>query len=187
MTIHPRSPRGRRCPIRPRSPMPAPSSRIPPRGRRRRPRRARRSRQRKLQARRCRLCARAFRTDRAAQGLARRRDRTWREMPATRSSISAPISKARRATSPPSTRGWRCRRARRQARGDPVRRRTHRDRARQWPRRTQPGICAGAGRPAQGHAGHFGAGRPIPTAPTAARAVPPIPPAPSSIRPRLRR
>ena len=55
--------------------------------------------------------------------------------------------------------GWRCRRARRrQARGDPVGRRTHRDRARQWPRRPQPGICAGAGRPAQGHARHFGAG-----------------------------
>ena len=38
------------------------------------PPRARRSRQRKLQAGRCRLCARAVRTDRAAEGLARRRD-----------------------------------------------------------------------------------------------------------------
>ena len=50
-------------------------------------------------------------------------------------------------------------RAEGEAPGDLLRRRTHGDRARQWPRRPQPGIRAGAGRPAQGHAGYFGAGR----------------------------
>ena len=48
---------------------------------------------------------------------------------------------------------------RRQAHRDPVRRRTHGDRARQWPRRPQPGIRAGAGRPSEGHVRHRGAGR----------------------------
>ncbi len=50
-------------------------------------------------------------------------------------------------------------RSRRQAGRDPLGRRTHRDRARQRARRPQPGICAGAGRPAQGHAGYFGSRR----------------------------
>ena len=46
----------------------------------------------------------------------------------------------------------------RQADRDPVGRRTHGDRARQRARRPQPGIRAGAGRSAQGHLRHFGAG-----------------------------
>ena len=74
--------------------------------------RARRSQQRKLQARRCRICARAFRADRAAAGPRSMPRSSWPGTPATRSSISAPISKAKPATSPPITRGWRCRRAR---------------------------------------------------------------------------
>ena len=64
-------------------------------------------------------------------------------------------ARRRRRTRPARTEGAQ----RRQARGDPLRRRTHGDRARQRPRRPQPGICAGAGRPAQGHARYFGAGR----------------------------
>ena len=36
---------------------------------------------------------------------------------------------------------------------------THGDRARQWPWRAQPGICAGAGGPSEGHLRHCGAGR----------------------------
>ncbi len=42
--------------------------------------------------------------------------------------------------------------------GDPVRRRIDRDRARPGSRRPQPGICAGAGKPARRHTRHFGAG-----------------------------
>ena len=86
---------------------PRPRREIRPRGRRRRPPRARRPQERELQARRSRLCARAIRTDRAAEGFAARRRSGSQRMPATRSSISAPTSKARRAASPPITRGWR--------------------------------------------------------------------------------
>ena len=57
--------------------------------------------ERELQARRSRLCPRAIRTDRAAEGLARCRDQAREGRRLRRSSISAPISKARRATSPP--------------------------------------------------------------------------------------
>ena len=50
-------------------------------------------------------------------------------------------------------------RERRQAHRDPFGRRTHGDRARQWPWRPQPGICAGAGGSAEGHFRHRSAGR----------------------------
>ena len=68
-------------------------------------------RKRKLQARRRRVRARAFRTDRASEGLARRRDQARQRRRLRRSSTSAPISKARPARSPPIMPAWRCRRA----------------------------------------------------------------------------
>ncbi len=90
--------------------------------------------------------------------------------------ISAPISKARPARSPPTMPAC-VAGARATARrvGDHLRRRAHGHRARQRPRRPEPGICAGARRPAQGHAWTFRRSPPTPTAPTAAPAAPPDP------------
>ena len=155
MTIRPRSPRGRPCPIRPRLPMRAPSSRntgslIDDAIRRALDDPANES---------CKPGDTAFARARF-ELIARPRQsldaavKLAQAMLATRPSISAPISKARRARSPPIMRGWRSGARRRQARRDPLRRRADRDRARQWPRRPEPGICAGAGRPAEGHARH---------------------------------
>ena len=80
--------------------------------------------------------------------------------PATTASCSATASKARRARSRPSTRGWRasCRREGRRAvilSG----RRADRDGARQGPRRPQPGIRAGARHRARRRGRDCGAGR----------------------------
>ena len=150
---------------------------IQSRGRRRRSARAGRPEQRELQAGRSRFCPRAIRADRAAESLARSGDQD-RKGCGLRHHRSRRRSRRRGAR----RRGRACATGaegaqRGQAHRDPVRRRTHRDRARQWPRRPQPGIRAGAGGPAQGHAGHLRRSPPIPTAPTAAPAAPPIRPA----------
>ena len=119
-----------------------------------------------------------FRADRAAQGFARGRHQAGKRRglrhrrPRRRSRRRSTRRRRRsRAVGAAGPRGG-------QARGDPLGRRTHRDRARQRARRPQPGICAGAGGPAQGHARAFRRWLPIPTAPMAAPAAPTIPRAP---------
>ena len=106
------------------------------------------------------------------QGIARRRDqarqgRRLRDHRSRRRSRRRGPRRRRRSR-PAGVAGAR----RRQARRDPVRRRTHGDGARQRPRRPQPGICAGAGRACSRTRRAFRRWPPIPTAPMAAPAAP---------------
>jgi len=149
---------GRRCLIQPRSRMPAPS--LPNTILRSMTRSGARSTvpQMRAASRATPPLPRAVRTDRQAQGVARRRG-------SDRAGCRLRDHRARRRSRRRSPRNCRRPRAagaesaqRGQAHRHPVRRRTHGHRARQWPWRPEPGICAIAGKPAEGHIRHFGAG-----------------------------